>query len=148
MLIAEKLGPAAVAGTIVLEGSGLSRENRITANTLSAWLAAMHHEPDVRAMYQSTLPTKDGKLAKRFTLDSIEHDVIAKTGTINHVRCLSGYVTDPETGRTATFSILCNGLTSGQSIRAAYRLQAAIIDAIDNNMSELALPEEQPVLGG
>ena len=149
MLIAEKLGPAAVATTTIRDGSGLSRDNRVSAATLSAWLVKMHAEPDVRRMYQRTLPTHDGKLARRFRLGSIEHSVYAKTGTINHVRCLSGYVTNETTGQTAVFSILCNGLTSGQSIQQANSLHAAIVEAIDDHVHEMVIPAtDAPALGG
>ncbi len=149
MLMVETLGASDITGTIIRDGSGLSRENRITASTLSAWLATMHTEPEVRDMFRETLPTARGKLARRFNFGTIDHSVYAKTGTINHVRCLSGYVTNEHTGQTAAFSILCNGLTTGQSVRAAYRLQAAIIEALDDNISELTLPVDEPqAIGG
>lgn len=149
MLIAEKLGPAAVASATIRDGSGLSRENRISASALSAWLAGMHADPDVRQMYQETLPTADGKLARRFGLGSVQHSVYAKTGTINRVRCLSGYVINETTGQTAAFSILCNGLTSGQAIRAANKLQADIVKLLDSNIGEFAVPAAGiPAQGG
>ncbi|MEL6497585.1 MAG: D-alanyl-D-alanine carboxypeptidase/D-alanyl-D-alanine-endopeptidase [Planctomycetota bacterium] len=149
MLIAEKLGPAAVSSATIRDGSGLSRENRISAGTLSAWLVRMHADADVRAMYRDTLPTATGKLARRFKLGSIDHAVYAKTGTINRVRCLSGYVVNETTGQTAAFSILCNGLRSGQAIRAANQLQGEIVELIDDHIHEFVIPAvEQPALGG
>ncbi|MEO1717172.1 MAG: D-alanyl-D-alanine carboxypeptidase/D-alanyl-D-alanine-endopeptidase [Planctomycetota bacterium] len=149
MLIAEKLGPAAVSTTTIRDGSGLSRENRISAGTLSAWLVRMHADADAQAMYRATLPTAEGKLARRFKLGSIDHSVYAKTGTINRVRCLSGYVTNETTGQTAAFSILLNGLSSGQSIRAANALHGELVELIDDHIHEFVIPAvEQPALGG
>ncbi|MEO1584830.1 MAG: D-alanyl-D-alanine carboxypeptidase/D-alanyl-D-alanine-endopeptidase [Planctomycetota bacterium] len=144
MLLAEMLDPSAVAGTIIRDGSGLSRNNRIAAGTLAAWLVETRRDPDIARMYRETLPTADGKLSRRFRFAGLDNQVHAKTGTINHVRALSGFVTDPETGRAAAFSILCNGLTTGQSVRAAYSLQAAIVEAIDDNMRDLSLPVAPP----
>ncbi len=149
MLIAEKLGPAAVSTTTIRDGSGLSRENRITAGTLAAWLVRMHAEPEVREMYRQTLPTAEGKLARRFELGSVGNRVYAKTGTIRNVRCLSGYVTNEATGQTAVFTILLNGLTTGQSIRAANELHSELVELIDSHLDEFALPPaEQPAMGG
>ncbi|MEO1535205.1 MAG: D-alanyl-D-alanine carboxypeptidase/D-alanyl-D-alanine-endopeptidase, partial [Planctomycetota bacterium] len=149
MLVADKLGPAAVATATIRDGSGLSRQNRVSAGTLAAWLVRMHADDDVRAMYRETLPTADGKLARRFKLGSIDHSVFAKTGTIRHVRCLSGYVTNESTGQTAAFTILLNGLTTGQSIRAANALHSELVQLIDDHLHLFAIPAtEQPALGG
>jgi D-alanyl-D-alanine carboxypeptidase/D-alanyl-D-alanine-endopeptidase (penicillin-binding protein 4) len=153
MLIAETLGPAAAADTIIRDGSGLSRDNRVTARTMARWLAAMHGDDEVRPMYLATLPSAEDKLAERLTTGPLSHRLAAKTGTINRVRCLSGYVYDESTGRAAAFSVLCNGLTTGESIRAAYRLQSDIVAAIDKHLAELSLPADpalapEPAYGG
>lgn len=152
MLISDTLGPAAAADTVIRDGSGLSRENRVTADTLAQFLAAMYADDEVRAMYLRTLPTGTGKLADRLETGALTHALHAKTGTINRVRCLSGYIVDESTGQTAAFSILCNGLTTGESVRAAYRLQSEIVSTIDRRLSELTIPEPagelDPAFGG
>jgi len=71
--------------------------------------------------------------------------VQAKTGYINQVSCLSGFITMPD-GRRRSFSILVNGLkagASGNTVSDAKRLQDQIVTAIANEMAD------QPVvLGG
>jgi D-alanyl-D-alanine carboxypeptidase len=102
----------------------------------------MYRDDETRGMYLRTLPTAAGKLADRLETGALTNALHAKTGTINRVRCLSGYVIDESTGRAAAFSILCNGLATGESVRGAYRLQSEIVSAIDRRIAELSLPAD------
>ncbi|MGP1272907.1 MAG: D-alanyl-D-alanine carboxypeptidase/D-alanyl-D-alanine endopeptidase [Phycisphaerales bacterium] len=142
MLIADTLGAQAAAETVIRDGSGLSRENRVTADTMARWLVAMYRDPEVQRMYLATLPSYEDKLSRRLTLGEAGVTVHAKTGTINRVRCLSGYVLDRESGRGAAFAILCNELRTGESIRDSYRLKSEIIAAIDRHRMELVDPAD------
>ncbi|GAB5494960.1 MAG: D-alanyl-D-alanine carboxypeptidase/D-alanyl-D-alanine-endopeptidase [Phycisphaerales bacterium] len=151
MLVAEKLGPDHAASMIIRDGSGLSRENRVRASTFTAWLYEMYHDDEVRPALLASLPRADTKLKTRFRFSSIESDVYAKTGTINNVRCLSGYVINPETGQGAAFSVLVNGLTTGDAVTNSKRLHKEIVEAIDRNIHIFAMPADAdsvPQLGG
>jgi D-alanyl-D-alanine carboxypeptidase/D-alanyl-D-alanine-endopeptidase (penicillin-binding protein 4) len=90
------------------DGSGLSRENRVTARMLSDLLAAMSAHPHA-ATFRESLPIGgvDGSLRKR--LAEVKGRVRAKTGTIGGVRSLSGYAETAD-GRTVAFSIVCNDI--------------------------------------
>jgi len=90
------------------DGSGLSRENRVTARLISDLLAAMSRHPH-GSVYRESLPIAgvDGTLRKR--LAEVKGRVQAKTGTIGGVRSLSGYAQTAD-GRTVAFSILCNDI--------------------------------------
>jgi D-alanyl-D-alanine carboxypeptidase/D-alanyl-D-alanine-endopeptidase (penicillin-binding protein 4) len=61
------------------------------------------------ALYQETLPVAgvDGSLAERFKISPAKGRVQAKTGSLGHVNCLSGYVTT-EKGDRLVFSIMAN----------------------------------------
>jgi D-alanyl-D-alanine carboxypeptidase/D-alanyl-D-alanine-endopeptidase (penicillin-binding protein 4) len=50
----------------------------------------------------------DGTLASHFRNSTLKGKVWAKTGTLNEVNALSGYVI-AKSGQTLTFSILVNG---------------------------------------
>lgn len=148
MLIAEKLGPEHAASTIIRDGSGLSRENRIRASTIAQWLRAMYHDDETRPALLNSLPTAKSKLAQRFRFSTLNNDLYAKTGTINRVRCLSGYIINHETGQGAAFSVLVNGLASGDAVANSKRLHREIVEAIDQNLGQFAMPAAQPALGG
>ncbi|MEM1071347.1 MAG: D-alanyl-D-alanine carboxypeptidase/D-alanyl-D-alanine-endopeptidase [Planctomycetota bacterium] len=151
MLIAEVLGAEDAASTTIRDGSGLSRQNRITASTMARWLVMTYRDEEIRAMYRRTLPSLENKLQRRLSMQPLEQTVLGKTGTILHVRCLSGYVINEETGQTAAYAILCNGLRTSESVRASYRLKGEIIQAINDNIGEFASPEDLealPAMGG
>ncbi len=94
------------AGTVVADGSGLSRANRLSARQLVVVLDAMHRDPRAREFREALAqPGQEGTLANR--MQELEGRLFAKTGTLNGVSALSGYIEIDE-GRWAAFAILCN----------------------------------------
>lgn len=151
MLVSELLGPDHASSMNIRDGSGLSRENRARPSTFTAWLYEIYHDDEARPALLASLPTADNKLQSRFRFSGLESDVYAKTGTINHVRCLSGYVINPETGQGAAFSVLVNGLMTGDAVMNSKRLHKEVVEAIDRNIHTLAMPraaQSAPQLGG
>jgi D-alanyl-D-alanine carboxypeptidase/D-alanyl-D-alanine-endopeptidase (penicillin-binding protein 4) len=94
-------------GLAVVDGSGLSRENRCTARQLAALLAWMHGQRGGQMLRDSlSVAGVDGSLRKH--LRDIPGRVHAKTGTMRSVRALAGYV-DGETGPRYAFAVIFNG---------------------------------------
>lgn len=91
------------------DGSGLSRNNSISAHTMVSLLCALYASP-VRDTFLRTLPISgmDGSLEKRLTEEPFRSRVRAKTGWIREVSALSGYV-QSLSGDIFAFSILFNG---------------------------------------
>ena len=91
------------------DGSGLSPDDRITPRALTTLLRYVAEQP-WGAEFRSTLPVGgvDGTLSDRFTHGPLRGHVFAKTGTLEEVNALSGYVT-ARNGRTLIISVLCNG---------------------------------------
>jgi D-alanyl-D-alanine carboxypeptidase/D-alanyl-D-alanine-endopeptidase (penicillin-binding protein 4) len=152
MLISERLGPDHAASMVIRDGSGMSRENKIRPSTFTAWLHNIYNDDEIRPAMLASLPTGTTKLRQRFRLSDLKHSLYAKTGTINKVRCLSGYVINEETGQGAAFSVLVNGLGSGDAVTNSKRLHKEVVEALDRNMHTFAMPRnaEQlvPQLGG
>ena len=94
---------------VLADGSGLSRYNYVTAQTLARVLRRMATDPRHAAAFEATLPVvgKDGTLARRMTGTPAEGNAKAKTGSIANVRALSGYVTTRDSERLV-FSIVAN----------------------------------------
>jgi len=90
------------------DGSGLSPQDVITPRSATTLLAYAVRQP-WGAVYRASLPIGgvDGTLDNRFTQPPLKGKVFAKTGTLNEVHALSGYVT-AASGRTLVFSVLCN----------------------------------------
>jgi len=122
---------------VVADGSGLSRDNRVTASLLTSWLDSFHRDPELGEVFIESLAVAgvNGTLRKRFkTQEFAGVTVQAKSGFINGVSCLSGFVTAPD-GRRRSFSVLVNDFGSG-SVRDAKALQEAIVAAIAEDLLE------------
>ena len=91
------------------DGSGLSPEDRITPRALTTLLRYVAEQP-WGTEFRTTLPIGgiDGTLSDRFLHGPLHGQVFAKTGTLEEVNALSGYVT-AKNGHTLVFSVLCNG---------------------------------------
>ena len=135
--VRDRLGSSFVEGLVVADGSGLSRGNRVTAALVTAWLAEMHEDETLSDVFLQSLAVAgtSGTLEKRFAgIDLHGATVRAKTGYINAVSCLSGYVATPD-GRTLCFSVLVNGLVEPGSVRTAKRLQERIVGAVAEELT-------------
>jgi D-alanyl-D-alanine carboxypeptidase/D-alanyl-D-alanine-endopeptidase (penicillin-binding protein 4) len=132
--------PALLEGVVVSDGSGLSRENRCSAAAMTAWLVSFHHDSDLGPVFGESLPTagREGTLRQRFQgTDLAGMQVQGKSGYINGVSCLSGYVTAPGGPRRA-FSVLVNGLRPAD-VRAAKELQERIVGLVARDMAAPAM---------
>ena len=90
----------------LVDGSGLSLLDRMTANALVSLLTVMWNDPGVRPELLASLPVagRSGTLAHRMRHGPATGVVRAKTGTTNNASALSGFV-----GDRYVFSILQNG---------------------------------------
>ena len=93
---------------LVLEnGSGLSRRERISAGSLARLLLAANASP-VREEFASSLSVAamDGTLQRRFLNGSVAGQALLKTGTLDGVRALAGYVINEDGRRFAVVAIV------------------------------------------
>lgn len=124
----------------VADGSGLSRGNRVSPELVVRWLAAIERRPESTLFIESlaTVGTGTGTLRHRFREAQPINTLRAKTGMINGVRALSGYLTHPTTGQRVAFSILANDLKTDAADQAARNLSEQIVLAIDRWLSRQA----------
>ena len=95
-----------LTGVRILDGSGLSLDDRLTARTLAALLVAVWDDVDLRNPFWASLPIAgiNGTLDKRLRKPPARGAVRAKTGTTDRASALSGYVRD-----RFGFAVLQNG---------------------------------------
>ncbi len=129
MIVEQNLGPRFAADLVVADGSGMSRENRVTPRLMVAWLRAVASEPRIADAFLASLPVarESGTLRRRFREESPDFVVQAKTGYLNAVSTLSGYITDPETGRRLVFSILVNDIPASLPVRRVKQFQEEVV---------------------
>ena len=97
------------AGLIQADGSGLSRYNYVTPETLVAILSHVDRDEHLRDSYEATLPVagQDGTLDARMKGTAAEGNARMKTGSMSNVRTVAGYVRTAD-GEKVVFAILAN----------------------------------------
>jgi serine-type D-Ala-D-Ala carboxypeptidase/endopeptidase (penicillin-binding protein 4) len=114
------------------DGSGLSSGDKIAPRAFTGLLAYASKQTWGEA-WRQTLPVAgvDGTLDNRFKDSPIKKRMWAKTGTLNEVNSLSGYIS-VDSGRMLAFSILVNGEHPGSTVEE---------DAIDRIAEAIAAAE-------
>lgn len=92
---------------LMVDGSGVSHYNLVTAEIISSLLTAMYHQKDFFDLFYNSLPIAgvDGTLEQRMKGTAATGNLRAKTGTIAGVSSLSGYATTKD-GELLAFSIM------------------------------------------
>jgi D-alanyl-D-alanine carboxypeptidase/D-alanyl-D-alanine-endopeptidase (penicillin-binding protein 4) len=117
-------------GLRLADGSGLSRQDRLSAAALVEVLRVMADGPD-RARWLALLPVagRTGTIAGRLTGTQAVGRVHAKTGTLRDVRALAGTVPG-RTGPDRHIAVLANDLPAYADILAARRLADVVALAV------------------
>lgn len=146
------LGPAAAAAVSIADGSGLSRDNRVTSRILVDLLTWMYRHPVYGPIYRDSLSIagRDGSLTHR--LHNLHGQLYGKTGYINQVGSLSGYLVLPATmdskgtpiapERTIAFSIIINNARAGN--HQFHQLQDRLVRLIDRTAHKLQTAATAP----
>ncbi|MEX2182078.1 MAG: D-alanyl-D-alanine carboxypeptidase/D-alanyl-D-alanine-endopeptidase [Gemmatimonadaceae bacterium] len=113
------------AGHEVRDGSGLSRHNFLTPQTIVRVLEVMRTRDDFGVFFDA-LPIGgvDGTIRERLRGTLAYDNVRAKTGTLDKARALSGYVTSAD-GHVLIFSLLANNHVV--PTREVERVQDAVV---------------------
>lgn len=127
---------AAPDGFAVRDGSGLSRHDYVSPRTIVIVLDAMRRSPNFRLFYDA-LPIAgvDGTIRNRMKGTPAAGNVHAKTGTLDKVRSLSGYVTTAD-GHMLLFSALSNNYV------VPTRRVDQVTDALSVRLATLRLDQE------
>lgn len=114
---------------MLADGSGVSRYNLVTARQIVALLRYMTTRDDLFPFYHAALPVAgvDGTLEGRMRGTAAEGRAGAKTGTLNGVTALSGYVPSAD-GERLAFSLMMEFYTGSSAPRRA--VQDSIVAAL------------------
>jgi D-alanyl-D-alanine carboxypeptidase/D-alanyl-D-alanine-endopeptidase (penicillin-binding protein 4) len=117
-----------LTGVRIVDGSGLSLSDRLTARALAALLVAVWNDVDLHDPFWASLPVAgvSGTLEKRLRKAPARGMVHAKTGTTSRASALSGYV-----GDRYGFAVLQNGspVSAWSARKAQDRFATALASA-------------------
>jgi serine-type D-Ala-D-Ala carboxypeptidase/endopeptidase (penicillin-binding protein 4) len=129
---------------IQTDGSGLSRHDLVTPRAVVTLLRYAQQQPWFAA-YFASLPVAgvDGSLQERMKATLAEGRVHAKTGSVEHVRTLSGFADTPS-GRRLIFSFLSNnqGGKSHEATDALNELCVAMVGEFDRSPGTVSAAQE------
>ena len=99
----------ALPSLVMENGSGLSRQARISAGDMVTLLARAASSPTA-PWFEDSLPVVgiDGTMKTRLRMDPVAGQAQIKTGTLQDVRAIAGYVT-AASGRRYALSLMING---------------------------------------
>jgi len=118
----------------IKDGSGLSRKNYFSPRFLVSYLRAMAKTNVFNEFFDSLpIPGEENTtLSKRMETaeDEMKARIHMKSGSMNGVRCFSGYITSPDMDprHTVAFAVMTNNVTAGS--RTVYQMLDEIILAI------------------
>ena len=113
------------------DGSGLASTNLATPRGLATLLARAHGRPWGQ-VFAASLPVagRTGSLRRRFLGTAAEDRVRAKTGFIENVYALSGYMTTTR-GREYAFSVIVNGTGAGIEEEAQAAIDRLVLELVE-----------------
>ncbi len=140
MLVQERLSKSPPSAVVVADGSGMSRSNAVTPQAVSEWLASFANDPKLSEAFTRSLATPGkGTLRTRLQNANLNHEVYAKSGYLNGVHALSGYIVDENSGQRVVFSIIINDRPSSVPSRFVHEFNEKVIELADGWLAEQAV---------
>lgn len=106
------------SGYTIVNGSGLSYENRMSAAQFVRIIQDMFDSGRLWSAFENSLSVagRDGTLKRKYRTRLLADKLKAKTGSVNHVRAIAGVVPS-KSGETIGFAILLNNGDASGSIQ-------------------------------
>lgn len=103
----------------LVNGSGLSLDVRLKPSQINAVLVDMNRDVRLGPEYLASLSVAgvDGTLRRRSAPTGMSGRMRGKTGSINGIYCLAGFITGAD-NHTYAFTMLVNGMRKGSTVRA------------------------------
>lgn len=118
-----------ITGLNYMDGSGLSKAHTVTPISQVKFLTALMKSPYYKEYFESLpIAGQSGTLKHMFLVNS-NGQIFAKTGTLNHVKCLAGYI-KTRSNRTLAFSLLINNY-AGSAAQVKDRMEQLLDPTLD-----------------
>lgn len=128
---------APMKGVRIVDGSGLSRHNRVTAEFMADVLVKNAGNPYYASFFP--LAGQEGTLRNFLAGTPLEGYVAMKTGSMKGIQCYAGYKLDDDYAPTHVIVIMLNEMTDR---RAARQAVAGMLMSVFHPESEAAVTHE------
>lgn len=120
-------------GVEIIDGSGLSRQNRVTADFMGAVLKDMSKDANYASFFP--LAGQEGTLKSFLAETPLDSYVAMKTGSMKGIQCYAGYKLDDDYVPTHVIVIIMNDITGSRdkAKKAAQRMLLDIFSEAENN---------------
>ncbi len=106
-------------GVNIVDGSGLSRQNRVTARFMAYVLAERSENPYYASFFP--LAGQEGTLRSFLAETPLEGYVALKTGSMKGIQCYAGYKLDDNYAPTHIIVVMMNEMTNRTAAREGLR---------------------------
>lgn len=131
---------APMDGVNLVDGSGLSRNNRVTARFMDHVLKSMKENVEYASFFP--LAGQEGTLKNFLAGTELEAYVAMKTGSMKGIQCYAGYILDDDFAPTHTVIFVMNNLRDRTAARnSAERLLLDLFGSEQDEIQNKELPE-------
>ena len=117
-------------GVVIVDGSGLSRSNRVTARFMEEVLR--QKEKDVEYVSYFPLAGQEGTLRSFLAETPLDSYIALKTGSMSGIQCYAGYKLDDDFAPTHVVVVIVNNFAGSRSaLRGA--IEKMLLAAFENN---------------
>ncbi|MCM1152944.1 MAG: D-alanyl-D-alanine carboxypeptidase [Muribaculum sp.] len=106
---------ASMQGVKIIDGSGLSRSNKVTSRFITDVLRKMSDNVEYVSFFP--LAGQEGTLRRFMTGTRLDSYLAMKTGSMRGIQCYAGYLLDDDFAPTHTIVVICNNMPD----RGAFR---------------------------
>lgn len=110
---------APLEGVHIVDGSGLSRQNRVTPEFMAAVLADRSVDPYYASFFP--LAGQEGTLRRFLAGTPLDGYVAMKTGSMKGIQCYAGYKLDDDYAPTHVIVVMLNNMTDRTKAREAVK---------------------------
>lgn len=116
-------------GVEIIDGSGLSRANRVTADFMGAVLSKMSDNPDYASFFP--LAGQEGTLKSFLSETDLDSYIAMKTGSMKGIQCYAGYKIDDDYVPTHAVVVIMNDIT-GSRAKAKKAAEKMLLDIFED----------------
>ena len=126
---------APMSGVNIIDGSGLSRQNRVTANFMAHVIASKASNPYYASFFP--LAGQEGTLKSFLAGTPLDGYVAMKTGSMRGIQCYAGYKLDDNYVPTHVIVVIMNEIGDrGRAREAVKKALLQLFDLSDNDSSQ------------